>query len=122
VIVPKGKGALKRLRLRPWQTDLVASVLDPDPPPSLAGWMLPRGQGKSALVAALELRSLQILAADGLPVLEFPQSTSTAPVGSTSPFARSWRTASPPPLSPARSSTGTTGRPEPATPRVRVDE
>jgi hypothetical protein len=48
VIVPKGKGALKPLRLRPWQVGLVGSALDPDPPPSLAGRMLPRGQGKSA--------------------------------------------------------------------------
>jgi hypothetical protein len=68
VIVPKGKGALKRLRLRPWQTDLVASVLDPDPPPSLAGWMLPRGQGKSALVAALGLYDL-MLGAEGASVV-----------------------------------------------------
>jgi hypothetical protein len=36
VIVPKGEGALKPLRLRPWQTELVGSVLDPVPPPSLA--------------------------------------------------------------------------------------
>ena len=45
VVVPKGKGALKPLRLRPWQTALVGSVLDPVPPPSLARWMLPCGQG-----------------------------------------------------------------------------
>jgi hypothetical protein len=41
VAVPKGKGALKALRLRPWQVELVGTVLDPDPPKSLAGWMLP---------------------------------------------------------------------------------
>jgi hypothetical protein len=58
VIIPKGKGALKRLHLRLWPIELVGSVLDPDPPPSLAGWMLPRGQGKSALVAALGLYDL----------------------------------------------------------------
>jgi hypothetical protein len=52
VTVPKGKGALTPLRLRPWQIELVGPVLDPDPPPSLAGWMLPRGQGMSVLVAA----------------------------------------------------------------------
>lgn len=58
VVVPKGKGALKPLRLRSWQIELVGTVLDPYPPPSLAGWMLPRGQGKSALVAARGLYDL----------------------------------------------------------------
>jgi phage terminase large subunit-like protein len=39
--------------------ELVGTVLDPTPPPSLAGWM-PRGQGKSALVAALGLYDLML--------------------------------------------------------------
>src|SRR5699024_1462720 len=58
IVVPKGTGARKHLRLRAWQTELVASVLDPDPPPRSAGWMMPRGQGKSTLVAALGLYDL----------------------------------------------------------------
>lgn len=58
VRVPKGTGALGPLRLRPWQVKLVASVLDADPRPRTAGWMLPRGQGKSTLVAALGLYDL----------------------------------------------------------------
>ncbi|MHA7664469.1 terminase TerL endonuclease subunit [Mycolicibacterium sp. HS_4_1] len=52
VKVPKGAGALTPLRLRDWQRDLVGSVLDADPQPRTAGWMLPRGQGKSSLMAA----------------------------------------------------------------------
>jgi phage terminase large subunit-like protein len=68
VVVPKGTGARRSLRLRPWQVELVGSVLDPDPPPSLAGWMLPRGQGKSALVAALGLYDL-MLGAEGASVV-----------------------------------------------------
>ncbi|CAN5754340.1 hypothetical protein BH09ACT7_BH09ACT7_32430 [soil metagenome] len=52
VKVPKGTGALTPLRLRDWQRDLVGSVLDADPQPRTAGWMLPRGQGKSSLMAA----------------------------------------------------------------------
>src|SRR4029453_7529679 len=68
IIVPKGKDALKPLRLRPWQVELVGTVLDPTPPPSLAGWMLPRGQGKSALVAALGLFDL-MLGAEGASVV-----------------------------------------------------
>ena len=56
--VPKGTGALSPLRLRPWQVALVGSVLDADPKPRTAGWMMPRGQGKSTLVAALGLYDL----------------------------------------------------------------
>jgi hypothetical protein len=46
ITVPKGHGARKPLRIRPWQLDLVGSVLDPVPPPRWAGWMLPRGQAR----------------------------------------------------------------------------
>ncbi|ALG84691.1 terminase large subunit domain-containing protein [Gordonia phthalatica] len=49
---PKGTGALKPMKLRPWQIDLVGSVLDAEVQPRTAGWMLPRGQGKSTLMAA----------------------------------------------------------------------
>jgi phage terminase large subunit-like protein len=56
--VSKGKGALSPLRLRDWQRDLVGSVLDADPQPRTAGWMLPRGQGKSSLMAAWGLYEL----------------------------------------------------------------
>lgn len=58
VKVPSGKGARKPLRLRPWQVELVGSVLDADPRPRTAGWMMPRGQGKSSLTAALGLYDL----------------------------------------------------------------
>ena len=56
--VPKGTGALTPLRLRDWQRDLVGSVLDTDPQPRTAGWMLPRGSGKSSLMAAWGLYEL----------------------------------------------------------------
>ena len=56
--VPKGKGVGEPLKLRPWQVELVASVMDPDPRPSIAGWMLPRGSGKTALCAAWMLFEL----------------------------------------------------------------
>lgn len=58
VVTPKGTGARQAMRLRPWQVALVGSVLDADPRPRLAGWMMPRGQGKSTLVAALGLYDL----------------------------------------------------------------
>lgn len=60
VRTPKGTGAREVFRLRPWQVDLVASILDADPRPRSAGWMLPRGQGKSTLVAALGLYDLML--------------------------------------------------------------
>ena len=65
--VPKGTGARTPLRLRDWQRDLVASVLDADPQPRTAGWMLPRGQGKSSLVAAWGLYEL-LLGGEGATV------------------------------------------------------
>lgn len=55
VRVPKGTGARSPLRLRPWQLELVGSVLDAERRPRTAGWMLPRGQGKSTLMAAFGL-------------------------------------------------------------------
>lgn len=58
VTVPKGTGARRPLKLRPWQRELVASVLDAEIQPRVAGWCLPRGQGKSTLVAALGLYEL----------------------------------------------------------------
>lgn len=58
VRVPSGTGALAPLRLRPWQVDLVGSVLDADPRPRTAGWMLGRGNGKSSLMAAWGLYEL----------------------------------------------------------------
>ncbi len=68
VMVPKGTGARTRMRLRPWQVALVGSVWDADPRPRLAGWMLPRGQGKSTLVAALALYDL-LLGEEGASVV-----------------------------------------------------
>src|SRR5215207_164594 len=56
--VPRGHGARKPLRLRPWQRSLIAATWDARPRPRLAGWMLPRGQGKSSLTAVLALFEL----------------------------------------------------------------
>lgn len=54
VVTPKGTGALRPMKLRPWQVQLVGSLLD-EPRPSIAVWVMPRGQGKSTLTAALAL-------------------------------------------------------------------
>ncbi len=60
IVTPKGTGSRRPMRLRPWQVELCASVLDPYPRPRLAGWMMPRGQGKSTLVAALGVFDLML--------------------------------------------------------------
>jgi phage terminase large subunit-like protein len=57
VVAPKGAGARRRLRIRPWQAELIAGVFDP-PRPRLGMWSLPRGNGKSTLAAALGLYGL----------------------------------------------------------------
>ena len=56
--VPRGHGVRKPFRLTPWQRELVALTWDARPRPRLAGWMLPRGQGKTSLVAVLALFEL----------------------------------------------------------------
>jgi phage terminase large subunit-like protein len=57
VVVPKGEGARRHLRVRRWQRELIAGVFDP-PRPRLGLWSLPRGNGKSSLAAALGLYGL----------------------------------------------------------------
>ena len=54
--VSRGKGAGGTMRLRPWQVDMAATLYDPDT--SLAVWVLPRGQGKSGIAAAIALHAL----------------------------------------------------------------
>ena len=56
--VPKGTGAGKPMKLRDWQLDLVGSVMDAETQPRIAGWCLPRGQGKSTLCAVYALYAL----------------------------------------------------------------
>ncbi|MEE6288628.1 terminase large subunit [Georgenia sp. MJ173] len=68
IVTPKGTGARKAMALRPWQIELVSSVLDASPRPRTAGWMMPRGQGKSTLVAALGLYDL-LLGDEGASVI-----------------------------------------------------
>src|SRR5829696_8055356 len=68
VRVPRGHGARRPLRLRPWQRALIAATWDTRPQPRLAGWMLPRGQGKSSMCAVLALYEL-LAGAEGAQVV-----------------------------------------------------
>lgn len=57
VIVPKGKGAGKLMRLRPWQREIVHGLFD-DPRPRQGVVVMPRGNGKSGLASALAVYGL----------------------------------------------------------------
>jgi phage terminase large subunit-like protein len=57
VVVPKGAGARRPMRIRAWQARLLGGVFD-EPRPRLGLWSLPRGNGKSALASAIGLYGL----------------------------------------------------------------
>jgi phage terminase large subunit-like protein len=57
VVVPKGEGARRHMKVRPWQRELIGGMFD-SPRPRLGLWSLPRGNGKSSLAAALGLYGL----------------------------------------------------------------
>jgi phage terminase large subunit-like protein len=57
ITVPKGTGARKRMKLRPWQREIVHGVLD-EPRPRQGMVSIPAGNGKSTLAAAMGLYGL----------------------------------------------------------------
>ena len=65
--VPKGTGARKPLRLRPWQRKIVRGAFGADVRQALVS--LPRGNGKSTLAAALALYGLLADRVEGAQVL-----------------------------------------------------
>jgi phage terminase large subunit-like protein len=68
VTVPKGTGARRRLRLRPWQRAIVHGLLD-EPRPRQGLVSIPAGNGKSTLAAALGLYGLLADGVEGAQVL-----------------------------------------------------
>jgi phage terminase large subunit-like protein len=68
LVIPKGKGALTPVRLRPWQRDLVEGLFD-DPRPRTGLLSIPRGNGKTALAAMLALYALYADGEEGAQVL-----------------------------------------------------
>lgn len=56
LVTPKGNGTGSPFRPRPWQLDMCRGLLEGDAHTSI--WVLPRGNGKSGLVAALALHHL----------------------------------------------------------------
>ena len=57
IVVPKGTGSRKRMKLRPWQREIVRGVLD-EPRPRQGLVSIPAGNGKSTLAAAMGLYGL----------------------------------------------------------------
>jgi phage terminase large subunit-like protein len=68
VTVPKGSGARRRLRLRPWQREIVHGLLD-EPRPRQGLVSIPAGNGKSTLAAALGLYGLLADRVEGAQVI-----------------------------------------------------
>jgi phage terminase large subunit-like protein len=66
--VPKGTGARRRLRLRPWQRQIVHGLLD-EPRPRQGLVSIPAGNGKSTLAAALGLYGLLADRTEGAQVI-----------------------------------------------------
>lgn len=63
IVTPKGAGAKRPLQVREWQRDLVGTLLDDSR--HIVAWCLPRGQGKSTLVAALALHHVFMSGVEG---------------------------------------------------------
>lgn len=63
IVTPKGTGAKSPMTVRPWQRDLVGTLLDDKP--KMALWVVPRGQGKSTLTAALALHHVLVSGIEG---------------------------------------------------------
>lgn len=68
ISVPKGTGARKRMKLRPWQRAIVHGVLD-EPRPRQGLVSIPAGNGKSTLAAAIGLYGLLADGVEGAQVL-----------------------------------------------------
>lgn len=55
LLVPRGYGAGSPMKIRPWQRAMASTLYDGRP---LAVWVLPRGNGKSGIAAAIALHHL----------------------------------------------------------------
>jgi phage terminase large subunit-like protein len=58
LVIPKGNGVGNPMVLQPFQIELMATLMDPSPRPSIAGIMMPRGSGKTMLMACWMLWEL----------------------------------------------------------------
>jgi phage terminase large subunit-like protein len=68
VTLPKGTGARRRMKLRPWQKSIVHGLLD-EPRPRQGLVSIPAGNGKSTLAAALGLYGLLADRVEGAQVI-----------------------------------------------------
>lgn len=58
LVVPKGHGAGKPVRLRPWQKDIIRALYDPTPRPRAGLVSIPRGNSKTTTAAMLAVYHL----------------------------------------------------------------
>lgn len=58
LVVPKGHGAGKPVRLRPWQKDIIRRLYDPTPRPRAGLVSIPRGNSKTTTAAMLAVYHL----------------------------------------------------------------
>lgn len=63
LITPKGKGARKPFKLHPWQHAMTATLYEPSV--SMCVWVIPRGNGKSGLAAAIALHHVFMSGIEG---------------------------------------------------------
>lgn len=63
LIVPRGKGARSAMKLRPWQVEMCSTLYEDEV--SLAVWVVPRGNGKSGLAAAIALEHVFMSGIEG---------------------------------------------------------
>jgi hypothetical protein len=97
ITVPKGTGARHRLRLRPWQREIVHGLLD-EPRPRQGLVSIPAGNGKSTLAAALGLYGLMADRVEGAPKSSAWPQTNGKPASSRTPPGGWW--SSTPPCTP----------------------
>lgn len=67
--IPKGIGSGQPMRIHDFQHDLISSVWDAETRPALAAWCLPRGNGKTTLLAAAGLYALAAERVEGTSVV-----------------------------------------------------
>lgn len=63
IVTPKGRGAREPFRVRPWQQEIVEAALSDDVSMQLV--VIPRGNGKSTLIAALALFHIMCMDIEG---------------------------------------------------------
>lgn len=76
LLVPHGRGARTPLKLRDWQVDMASTLFAPEL--KTAVWVIPRGNGKSGLAAAIALHHVFMSGIEGARVILVAQDERSA--------------------------------------------